>query len=120
DQEVEPQAAKFGARVRGRFRSGDAVTFAEQETREQITDAAVVVYYQQMRSVVGKSRRCRAHAAHGCLGSATRPPRAVSAGDETQHGVAVLGIEHRSQKSAGGVLGGAAPLRERPRQAGPV
>src|SRR5262249_14543887 len=71
-----------------------------------------------MRGVVGKSHRCRARASHGCLGLANRPPRAVGAGDETQHRVALLGIEHRSQESAGGIVGVRPHLREGTRDAG--
>jgi hypothetical protein len=54
DQQVEAQPRELGARVGGRLRGGDAVTFGEQEAREQRADAAIIVDHQQMGSLVGE------------------------------------------------------------------
>src|SRR5262245_66139607 len=70
-----------------------------------------------MGGVVGESGGHRGHGPHPGLGSATRPPRAVGARDEPQHGVAVVGVDHGGEKSAGGLVRVRTKLGERARDA---
>jgi hypothetical protein len=43
------------------FRRADTVTLTEQKSRQKRADAAVVVDYQQMRSIVGRIGGWRRH-----------------------------------------------------------
>ncbi len=53
NEQIEAQAGELGARVGRGLGGGDAIAFAEQEARQQVANAAVVVDDQQMRRVVG-------------------------------------------------------------------
>ena len=45
---------ELGARLGRGLRGGDAIAFGQQEARQQVADAAVVVDHEQMRRVVGE------------------------------------------------------------------
>ncbi len=60
-KQIEAQPFELGAGVGGGLRGGDAVALGEQEARQQIANAAVVVDHQQMGSIVGKRGGDRAH-----------------------------------------------------------
>ena len=64
DQQIEAQPFELGARIGGGLRGGDAIALGEQEARQQVADAPVVVDHQQMRGVVGESGGYRGHGPH--------------------------------------------------------
>jgi hypothetical protein len=57
DQEIEMQPHELRACIAGACGGSDAITFAGEEARQQIADAAVVVDQQQMRRIVGRFYR---------------------------------------------------------------
>ena len=54
NKQIETQADQLGARVGRGLGRADAIALAGEEARQQVTDAAVVIDYQQMRRIVRK------------------------------------------------------------------
>ena len=95
-EQVEAQAASLARASAALSAVVTRKPFSAEEARQQIADAAVVVDHQQMRRVVGE----RGERVAACIiASSAASPGAVGARDQSQHAVAVLGIDHGGQEA---------------------